>query len=221
MKYTIISDIHSDYNSLVKVLDCIEKDNIDRIICLGDIVGYNDRPDETVKLIIDKGVICVAGNHDKALFSREAFDYMNYIARDAIKRNADSMSQESLDFLKNLPDFYVENNLYFVHGFPPASVFVYLFELSNESLLHRMSQIDSQIVFCGHTHVAEFIQLDNKRVVSARLPDFVNPYQILGNMRYVINPGSISMPRDRENRVKSYVVYDDIIETIEFKKITY
>jgi len=66
MRYAIISDIHSDYNSLQNVLSNIEKQEIDKIICLGDIVGYGNQPEEVVKEIMQRNIVCVCGNHEKA-----------------------------------------------------------------------------------------------------------------------------------------------------------
>ena len=67
MKYAIISDIHSNKHALEKVLDIIEKENIDQIICLGDIVGYNAFPSECIKIVKSHPKIkdILRGNHDK------------------------------------------------------------------------------------------------------------------------------------------------------------
>ncbi|MEQ8191250.1 MAG: metallophosphoesterase family protein, partial [Candidatus Eremiobacterota bacterium] len=51
MRYAVISDIHSNIDALEKVLKKIEDDNIDRILCLGDIVGYGANPNECVERV--------------------------------------------------------------------------------------------------------------------------------------------------------------------------
>ncbi|MEE9542311.1 MAG: metallophosphoesterase family protein, partial [Thermodesulfobacteriota bacterium] len=63
MRYAIISDIHSNLEALRAVLDDIDNRRVDKIVSLGDIVGYNANPNETVDLIRERGIMSIAGNH--------------------------------------------------------------------------------------------------------------------------------------------------------------
>ena len=88
MKYAIISDIHSNVHTLKVALDCIEKDNVDEIICLGDIVGYNANPSECIEIIRHHPKIkkVIRGNHDEAItrFSNIGFLEWQEWSKDAI-----------------------------------------------------------------------------------------------------------------------------------------
>ena len=65
MKIAIISDIHSNLQALQATLKDIEKRNVDKIFCLGDIIAKGVHPEECVKLIKEKCDIVVHGNFDR------------------------------------------------------------------------------------------------------------------------------------------------------------
>ena len=66
MKYAIISDTHSNLEALEVALAEIEKRQVDKIISLGDVVGYGANPSECLKEMINKAEELVMGNHDQA-----------------------------------------------------------------------------------------------------------------------------------------------------------
>ena len=65
MKIAIISDIHGNLEALKSTLQDIEKRNIDKIICLGDIIAKGIHPKECIKLIKEKCDIVIQGNTDE------------------------------------------------------------------------------------------------------------------------------------------------------------
>ena len=64
MKIAIIADIHSNLEAFEAVLKDIKSKEIDKIICLGDIVGYGSSPNECIELIKKNGIQSIQGNHD-------------------------------------------------------------------------------------------------------------------------------------------------------------
>lgn len=73
MLIAIISDIHEDIVNLQKTLDQLLKLNIDRIVCLGDVVGFDNNyykyektrsAQKCIHLLKNYSDINVAGNHD-------------------------------------------------------------------------------------------------------------------------------------------------------------
>ncbi len=66
MRYAIISDIHANLEAFLEVLGEIDRSGADRIICLGDIVGYGANPNECVEIIKERQILSLTGNHDKA-----------------------------------------------------------------------------------------------------------------------------------------------------------
>ena len=55
MKYAILSDVHANAKALRRVLDAAYKAGAERVICLGDIVGYGPDPVKAVALCREAG----------------------------------------------------------------------------------------------------------------------------------------------------------------------
>ena len=70
MKIAIISDIHGNLEALKTTLKDIEKRNVDKIICLGDIIMKGVHSHECVQIIKEKCDIVLRGNCDRH-FSQE------------------------------------------------------------------------------------------------------------------------------------------------------
>ena len=64
MKTAVISDVHANLEALQVVLEHIDGQGVDRIICLGDILGYGPSPVECVDLIAERCDWSLMGNHD-------------------------------------------------------------------------------------------------------------------------------------------------------------
>lgn len=218
MVYAVISDIHSDINSLNLVLMKIKTMIIDKIICLGDIVGYGENAEEVVQEIIKQNITCVCGNHEKALFHEKAFEFMNNKAKKAIDLNHDQLSEVSLEFLSFLPDYWVENNIRYVHGLPPDSVFDYLSHTEKDEILKLSRKYSETITFCGHTHLNEIIEIDQKKVTRNKNIQFDLNYNLNKSNRYIINVGSITQPRQSDDSEKVFVLYDNVSNHLRFIK---
>lgn len=218
MVYALISDIHSDIHSLNSVLNRINTMKFDKIVCLGDIVGYGENAEEVVQEILKQNITCVCGNHEKALFNEEAFEFMNEKAKKAININHDQLTDASLDYLSFLPDYWVENNIRFVHGVPPDSVFDYLSHTEKEEIVKLSKKYSETIAFCGHTHLNEIVEIDEKKVNRNKNIQFDQNYNLNKSNRYIINVGSISQPRQSDDSEKVFVLYDSVSSQLRFIK---
>ena len=85
MRIGLISDIHGNYEALKVVLEDLDKSNVDKIYCLGDVVGYYSQVNECCKELIEREILCIMGNHDWYLASgtgcprsKSANDCINY-----------------------------------------------------------------------------------------------------------------------------------------------
>ncbi len=135
MKLGFISDIHEDILSLQKAFDVLNREKVDSIICLGDIVGFalpfykniNTRDaNKCVELVKSNCSHIVAGNHDLYALKKipefsAGFDYgdnwyaLSYERRSKLARNRiwlyedteipSNLSDESIDFLKGLDEY--------------------------------------------------------------------------------------------------------------------
>ena len=64
MKIAVFSDLHGNYQATKAILDDINKNSFDEIICSGDIIGIGPKPKETLELILNSNIDIVLGNHD-------------------------------------------------------------------------------------------------------------------------------------------------------------
>lgn len=184
MKIAIISDIHSNYFYFKKVIHQIEKYSVDEIYCLGDLIGYYDRPNEVIELIVNKNIKCIKGNHEKYLLGEITY-YKKKENIYRMEKQKQALSIKNIDFIKSLPDFIekkIENkNFYLTHSLPNDTT-------SYISSLHDLDSINlkSYDYYCfGHTHIP--------------LISFYHGVCIL-------NPGSIGQPRDYTRKLSFIIV---------------
>ena len=107
MKTAIISDIHSNLEALEAVLRDAEANNVDKIYCLGDIVGYGPNPLECIDLVMETCEIVVLGNFELALLSSP--DWFPKSAAETILWNQQLLnvgSKRRREFLARLPRRY-------------------------------------------------------------------------------------------------------------------
>ena len=71
MRIAVISDIHGNLYALREVLEDIDNQNIDSIICLGDLVGYGPHPNEVIALIKRRNILCLKGNYDASVVDND------------------------------------------------------------------------------------------------------------------------------------------------------
>ena len=60
----LISDVHAAPAPVAEALAIFAKAGVDQILCAGDIAGYMDQLDETVKLLVENNCQTIMGNHD-------------------------------------------------------------------------------------------------------------------------------------------------------------
>ncbi|MBI5643813.1 MAG: metallophosphoesterase family protein [Deltaproteobacteria bacterium] len=219
MRYAVISDIHSNLEALEAFLDQADKLKADKIICLGDIVGYNPNPNECIELIRKNKMQCLMGNHDSRVAGIEDASDFNLLAARAIDWTIGVLKDENLLFLKNLPrSLLVDRKFLAIHGWV-SDTDRYIMgpgdALRNFELMNGLEKPVS-LCFFGHTHVpAAYIEEGGSVELT---PD--NPVKIEKGRKYLINPGAIGQPRDRDPRA-SFLIYDSKKSQVNFYRVEY
>ncbi|NLE38083.1 MAG: metallophosphoesterase family protein [Pirellulaceae bacterium] len=222
MKTAIISDIHSNLASLNCVLEDIKAEGAERIVCLGDIVGYGPDPCACIDLIM-KCDVCLLGNHDQgALFDPEGFnsgaERAIFWTRSQLETSAAGTAEgdRRWDFLGELPRTYQDDQFLFVHGSArnPLNEYVFPEDTYNRRKMEKIFALVRHHVFQGHTHVPG-IFTEDFRFFS---PDEVNHEYRLTEEKTMINVGSVGQPRDGDPRA-CYVIVDD--DLVQFRRIEY
>lgn len=224
MKLALISDIHGNFEALNAVLNDIESVKVDQIYCLGDIVGYGPNPCECLDKVMTICQKVVMGNHDQAaLFDPDGF---NPIALRAIYWTRDQLDSKGQranvnkrwDFLSELPTFFEEEDVLFVHGSPrdPTNEYVFPETIYDSSKMKHLFSRVNRICFQGHTHMPGVFTVDQEFIEPA---DCSGVFKF-GSEKFMINVGSVGQPRD-ENWRACYTVFDSQANTIEFRRVEY
>ena len=222
MKYAVISDIHSNIEALTAVLESIEKQSVDDILCCGDLVGYYTNPNECIELVRANRVRSVIGNHDIGAASIREIKCW-YVAERAIRWTQGRLTAESVAALRALPSTLVVNDqLLLFHGAlhpeqHPEDLHLYTPEDVEKSLI-ALTRHPSRVrlAFFGHTHVAVTYSYRDGRLT--RHED--GQATLRDDTHYLINPGSVGQPRDGDPRA-SYAIYDATTNRIEFHRVAY
>jgi diadenosine tetraphosphatase ApaH/serine/threonine PP2A family protein phosphatase len=215
MRYAIISDVHSNLESLNAMLEMLESD--DGLLCLGDIVGYGPNPNECVALIRQRVTEAVLGNHDVAATDNFGVEYFNPVARNAIEWTQRAISKESVDWLNTLSYEIRAPEYLMVHG-APKNYFEYILDKRGAS--RAFKNTDAPLIFAGHTHIADYYKLNADGTIDHAHMQNGGSLELAADARYIINAGSVGQPRDL-NPKAAFAWYDDAHRTVEFVRYDY
>jgi diadenosine tetraphosphatase ApaH/serine/threonine PP2A family protein phosphatase len=220
MRYLILSDIHSNAEALSAVLGVVRRKH-GRFVVLGDLVGYGPSPNQVVELVRGLGAqtVLLRGNHDKVVAGVAPADDFNHTARFAATWNERRLTKANRKFLAELPIGPVElvPGVLACHG-SPLDEDSYL--LSAFDALEVFEQCAFQVAFFGHTHLPMFFALDGQRVRTVRVRGDRFTLRLAPGWRYLINPGSIGQPRDRDARA-AFVVFDSQRGEVTWRRLPY
>jgi len=218
MKYAILSDIHGNFDAFERVLSDINPIGVDRIISLGDMIGYGGQPEEVVTEIRRRSVWSIMGNHELAVVDRSYLNWFNPQARRSLVQTITMLSPDSLAFIEKLKAFLRFDSCHFVHGYPPDSPLTYLFEVGEETLVQTFLTKNFWICFVGHTHNLEIISFGRDGL--SRLPLQRGKTILQKTNQYILNIGSVGQPRNGNVDAK-YVIWDPEENTVDLRFIPY
>lgn len=229
MKRAIISDIHGNLEALQAVLEDIDREQVDGIVCLGDIVGYGPDPCTCARLVQERCGMVILGNHDQgALFDPEGFNVRADRAirwtrsqleqHDRLPRHA---SNQLSDFLGELPRSHVEGDFQFVHGSArrPLDEYVFPEDVYNPLKMEHIFALVGRYCFQGHTHIPGIFTTS---------PEFISPsvsrseteaVLSLPDGKAMVNVGSVGQPRDGDPRACYVILEAD--RRVRFRRIEY
>jgi predicted phosphodiesterase len=215
MRTLVLSDIHANLTALEAVIK--DTGSFDRVFCLGDVVGYGPNPNECIELLRTLPQLnVIMGNHDAALCGIIEVSNFNYDARQALKVQTSILSESSQEWLELLDLEKTNAEIHMAHGSPRNPIWEYLF--SNLVALDNFSAFSTQVCLIGHTHVPSIFKLNDNQRVQLLLPEQGDLWR--SEKRFILNPGSVGQPRDG-NPKASYVIYDDIENTWQFRRVSY
>jgi len=214
MRILVLSDIHANLTALESVI--ADAGEFDAAWCLGDIVGYGPDPNECLDVVRAlPGLVCVLGNHDAAMIGEIDSEAFNPEARVSIEWTKETVTEENMAFMVDLPKHIAVDRVTIVHGSPRAPTFEYLLHPYTATL--NFAYFETDFSFFGHTHIPTIFRLRNGY---ADLAVLEAPAEFALEPRLMINPGSVGQPRDRDPRA-AYAIYDTTGNRWEYRRVEY
>ena len=200
-----------------------DRQDVQKVVCLGDIVGYYANPNECTELCRSRGFLCLRGNHDDAVVGICGTEDFNPVAQDALLWTERQLSEENKAWLRQLPEqALVDDQFLAVHG-SPFHPYDYIFSPSGaafafDALVSQHPQV--ALCFFGHTHQRALYSYDHGTVEEFMEEDQDFEYSLQDDRLYLINPGSIGQARDGKPGA-SYLIYDEIGNAVTFRHVPY
>jgi diadenosine tetraphosphatase ApaH/serine/threonine PP2A family protein phosphatase len=206
VKYLVLSDIHANLEALDAALAAAGA--YDRVLVLGDLVGYGADPNAVIERVRALPVAAmIRGNHDKVAAGLESTDGFNYVAREAITWTTSALTPEHHGWLAALPcgPVAVDDSIEICHG-TPFDEDMYVFD--HIDALRALRSAERPVCLYGHTHVPaafRFSPGSAPGVTPARQGalDLVGPsgepsfvLELEAESQYLVNCGAIGQPRD-------------------------
>lgn len=190
MKIGIISDIHSNILALEETYKKFQKENVEKIICIGDVVGIGPYPEKCVQFIADKKdkfISIVKGNHENYIL--KGIKRKNHTERDAKPMNDEQIAthlwnhsrisgeqKKIIEEWKDRDNIEINNKKIIIEHYPMDKNNKFKKFHKNPSIseiVELFEDKEADIYLFGHTHQKYYINKDEK---------------------YFINPGSLGCP---------------------------
>jgi predicted phosphodiesterase len=221
----LVSDVHANLEAFTAVLRELDRMKVDRIVCLGDVVGYHANPNECMELLERAGAQSIAGNHDRAAARVIEPTSFGAVARRAIHWTRRVLSPEWVLRLRDRDVFdRLDDTTCLVHAalHPQPNDEYHLTTPAriDASLAKLVSgEIGARLCFFGHTHQTAVHRADGR--TTSHVPHGPAPARVeLDDAYYLVNPGSVGQPRDGDERA-AFAIFDDRAFTLEFRRVEY
>lgn len=220
LRALVVSDLHANAQALRSVLKRVRRKKFDTVICLGDFVGYGADPNailDTMRSLRGRKVF-IRGNHDRVAAGLDTADAFNQAAKASALWTRGELRPANRRFLEKLtvgPLLHEEALL--CHG-SPYDEDEYIFNV------HHAAQIlglyKAPFILFGHTHLPVIFSIDSDDNVRGAAIREETTLRLEPNLRYLINPGSVGQPRDR-NPAAACVILDTEKRTVQFLRVPY
>jgi predicted phosphodiesterase len=220
MLTAIFSDIHANRQAFEACLAAARAKGAQRIVLLGDYVGYGADPEwvvDRVRELVAQGAIALVGNHDRAVSQHDG--HMNLEAQVAIEWTRGELGIEQRHFLNQLPLELREGEALFVHADASAPQ-DWNYVLDATGAAQSMQATTAHVTFCGHVHRPAVYTLSSVGKVTTFVPVTDVPISLLRGRQWLVVAGSVGQPRDGISAA-SYLMYDGDRGEVTFCRAPY
>ncbi len=220
MRYLILSDIHANTDALDSVLAAAPASSWDRLLVLGDLVGYGAEPNRVVDRIRAlEPLAVIRGNHDKAACGLEDGSSFNNIARLAAQWTFDALTDANREYLRALPagPVTIDDGVEICHG-APFDEDHYIFDA--EDARRALDTASRTLCLFGHTHLPVVFRRDPSVLDGFVQDGAETTVAIAAGIHYLINVGSVGQPRDGDPRA-AFGIYDSETLSLQLRRVIY
>jgi predicted phosphodiesterase len=220
MRYLILSDIHSNREALLAVLNRVRRKRWDKAIVLGDVVGYGANPNEAIDTVRSlRPLVAIRGNHDKVCSGVEDGEMFNRVALQAAVWTREHLTPSNLRWLRSLPEgpAVVDGAFAIAHG-TPIDEDAYIF--GEIEALNVFRQTTFPLCFFGHSHFPVIFGLSPDAIQTVLTAPPLFRFRLEPGVRYLVNPGSIGQPRDGVP-LASFAMFDSDTRTVAIHRVSY
>jgi diadenosine tetraphosphatase ApaH/serine/threonine PP2A family protein phosphatase len=216
----VFADIHANRQAFAACRDYARSRGAERIVCLGDYVGYGADPEwtvETVMGMVENGALAVRGNHDNAVGTPS--ESMNAEAQAAIEWTRGRLSAAQRRFLAELPFEVWDDDRLYVHSEasnPPRWRYVQ----NATDAARSMIATEVHVTFCGHIHRPALYSMSATAKMTSFIPTADVPVQLSGGRQWLAVVGSVGQPRDGDPAA-AFVLFDTESQQITYCRVPY
>lgn len=216
----ILSDIHANAPALEACLKVLDQLAPDRLVILGDLVGYGPDPEAVTQRVAGlaaAGAICLKGNHDAAASGERAS--MNDAAAAAIAWTKPRLSDSSRGFLAGLPMTATLEDVLFVHA-EASHPEDWIYVTDPAAAMQSLMAVRQRVTFCGHVHRPQIYCLTATAKVIAHTPVTGTAVPFSPQRQWLAVAGAVGQPRDG-NPAASFLTYDTAAREVTFHRVSY
>jgi predicted phosphodiesterase len=192
-RYGLISDIHSNLNSLESAIKLLSNNRVDKTFHLGDVVYGHEFPDEVVSLLIQNGIFGVKGDHDES----------------ELKYSDKPLNEKTRKYLSKLEkSIELEDGSLLIHDNPLNAEFgkgywhLGSYIRNAEDAKRVFEDSNQRILIVGHTHIPCLLSDKGEEIFFPEGGKII----LKADYRYILNPGSVGAPRDYKK--PGFGIYD-------------
>ncbi len=220
MRSLVVSDLHSNAEALKAVINRVRRKKFHRVICLGDFVGYGAQPNQVLDTMRNWKAtkLYIRGNHDRVVAGHEEGEQFNNAAKVAAHWTREHLSAPNRRFLEKLPLGPIEQDGMLVCHGAPHDEDEYVFHDGHARQI--LDATVARVILFGHTHLPVIFAMDRHGRVFGGVVTGETIVRLDPEYRYLINPGSVGQPRDR-NPAASFALFDSGKMTVQFFRAAY
>jgi putative phosphoesterase len=219
LRIALISDIHGNLVALNAVLRDIKKQEIDEVVCLGDVATLGPHPTQVIAELKKLACLCIMGNHELALLDLNLAGHYRIAPPlvSTLRWCFDKLNNHDIKYLKSFKaslkiSFGKDSTLLCYHGSPTSTTDIILAEISNKEVDKTLNNKAATIMAGGHTHIQMLRQRDGRLLINpgsvgaafakfyaqGEIPELLPwaEYAILDYDSEILNIGMLRVPFD-------------------------